>query len=52
MYDMRNDLTALWGRSTASSDQLVKQLQEWCLRVEASGIETLVEFSLRLRSYC
>jgi stearoyl-CoA desaturase (delta-9 desaturase) len=48
---MRRDLAALWGRSTASRDQLVKQLQDWCRRAEASGIGPLVEFSQRLRSY-
>ena len=31
--------------------QLVAQLQDWCQRAEASGIKTLQEFSLRLRSY-
>jgi len=51
MVSMRRDLAALWGRSTASRDQLVKQLQDWCRRAEASGIGPLVEFSQRLRSY-
>jgi stearoyl-CoA desaturase (delta-9 desaturase) len=48
---MRRDLTALWGRSLASKEQLVKQLQDWCQRAEASGIKPLAEFSRRLRSY-
>ncbi len=51
LYQMRQDLTALWSRSTASSEQLVRQLQEWCQRAEASGIEALSQFSLRLRRY-
>ncbi|KAF0099031.1 MAG: stearoyl-CoA desaturase (delta-9 desaturase) [bacterium] len=51
LYQMRQELTALWGRSTASSEQLVRQLQDWCQRAEASGIEALARFSLRLRSY-
>jgi stearoyl-CoA desaturase (delta-9 desaturase) len=51
MYSMRRELAALWGRSTASREQLVKQLQDWCRRAEASGIGPLVEFSQRLRSY-
>jgi stearoyl-CoA desaturase (delta-9 desaturase) len=51
MVSMRRELAALWGRSTASRDQLVKQLQDWCRRAEASGIGPLVEFSQRLRSY-
>jgi stearoyl-CoA desaturase (Delta-9 desaturase) len=51
MVSMRRELAALWGRSTASREQLVKQLQDWCRRAEASGIGPLVEFSERLRSY-
>jgi stearoyl-CoA desaturase (Delta-9 desaturase) len=51
VYSMRAELAALWERSTASRDQLVKQLQDWCHRAEASGIRPLVEFSQRLRCY-
>jgi stearoyl-CoA desaturase (delta-9 desaturase) len=48
---MRQDLTALWGRSTASTEQLVKQLEDWCRRAEESGIGALREFSRKLRCY-
>jgi len=51
MVSMRRELAALWGRSTASREQLVRQLEDWCRRAEASGIAPLVEFSQRLRSY-
>ena len=51
IYAMREELAALWERSTASSEQLLKDLQDWCSRAEASGIRALEEFSLRLRSY-
>ena len=51
VYSMRRELTALWERSTASREQLLKQLQDWCQRAEASGIRPLVEFSQRLRCY-
>ena len=51
MVSMRRDLVALWGRSAASREQLVRQLQDWCRRAEASGIRPLAEFSLQLRSY-
>ncbi len=51
LYQMRQELSALWSRSTASSEQLVRQLQDWCQKAEASGIEALSRFSLRLRSY-
>jgi stearoyl-CoA desaturase (delta-9 desaturase) len=51
MYAMRRELAAVWGRSTATREQLVKQLQDWCQRAEASGIGSLVEFSQQLRRY-
>jgi len=48
---MRHELAALWERSSASKEQLLRQLQDWCRRAEASGIASLVDFSQRLRSY-
>jgi len=51
LYQMRQELTALWSRSTASSEQLVRQLQDWCQKAEISGIEALSQFSRRLRMY-
>ncbi|MGZ5139440.1 MAG: DesA/ISL3 alpha bundle tail domain-containing protein, partial [Burkholderiales bacterium] len=51
VYTMRQELAALWERSNASREQLLKQLQDWCRRAEASGIAPLAEFSRRLRSY-
>lgn len=51
VYAMRQELSTLWQRSTASKEQLVKQLEDWCHRAEASGISALRDFSLQLRSY-
>ena len=51
VYGMREELAALWGRSSASKEQLVRQLEDWCSRAEASGIESLRQFSRRLRCY-
>jgi stearoyl-CoA desaturase (delta-9 desaturase) len=51
MHEMQKELSALWERSHASREQLLKQLQDWCVRAEASGIKALSDFSLRLRSY-
>jgi stearoyl-CoA desaturase (delta-9 desaturase) len=48
---MREELIALWERSHASKEQLLRQLQDWCHRAEASGIVHLMDFSRRLRSY-
>ncbi len=51
VYSMRQELTSLWQRSTATKDELVHQLEDWCHRAEASGIVALQDFSKRLRRY-
>lgn len=51
MHEMRHELSAIWERSNATREQLLHQLQDWCARAEASGIDALRDFSLRLRSY-
>jgi stearoyl-CoA desaturase (delta-9 desaturase) len=48
---MRHELAGMWERSNASKEQLVRQLQDWCHRAEASGLAPLADFSQRLRSY-
>jgi stearoyl-CoA desaturase (delta-9 desaturase) len=50
-YTLRQELAAIWQRSTATKEQLVKELEDWCRRAESSGIEALQQFSLRLRCY-
>jgi stearoyl-CoA desaturase (delta-9 desaturase) len=50
-YAMRQDLVAVWERSNASREHLLKTLQDWCERAENSGVRQLQELSLRLRSY-
>jgi len=51
MHEMRVELGAIWGRSNATREQLLAQLQDWCHRAEASGVHALRDFSLRLRTY-
>jgi len=51
IYAMRQELSALWERSTDSSEQLLARLQDWCHRAEASGIAPLAAFSHKLRRY-
>jgi len=48
---MRRELIALWQRSTATKEQLVHELEDWCHRAEVSGIVALQDFSRRLRRY-
>jgi len=51
IYTMRQELSAVWARSSASKEQLVHQLEDWCKRAEQSGIAALKEFSHTLRGY-
>ena len=51
IYAMREELSALWSRSTESSEQLLARLQDWCRRAEMSGIESLARFSYRLKGF-
>lgn len=51
VYAFRQDLAALWERSTLTTEQMVKQLEDWCQRAEASDIIPLQQFSRRLRAY-
>jgi stearoyl-CoA desaturase (delta-9 desaturase) len=48
VYSMRQELSELWSRSSASTDQLLKQLCDWRERAESSGIAALREFARRL----
>ncbi|NDY89680.1 DesA family fatty acid desaturase [Ideonella livida] len=47
---MREELRQVWTRTNVSAEQLLADLQDWCRRAEASGIEALRQFSLELRS--
>jgi len=51
IYTMRQELATLWQRSSATKEQLVGQLEDWCRRAEKSGIGPLQDFSRTLRSY-
>jgi len=51
VHEYRQQLQALWSRTTASHDKLLIALQDWCNQAEASGIQALQEFARSLRSY-
>lgn len=51
IYQLKQELATLWVRSTASQEQLLQNLNNWCCRAETSGISVLEAFSCRLRSY-
>jgi stearoyl-CoA desaturase (delta-9 desaturase) len=49
-YQFRIKLQDIWSASTASQKELLEALQEWCQQAEATGIETLKRFSMRLKT--
>lgn len=51
LVQMRRDLVGLWESSSASSEQLLADLQVWCQRAQQSGIDSLEQFANRLRRY-
>ncbi|HVY07029.1 MAG TPA: fatty acid desaturase [Burkholderiales bacterium] len=51
VYSMRQELATLWQRSTATKEQLLSQLEDWCHRAEKSDIAPLRDFSRKLRCY-
>ncbi len=51
LVQMRRELGRLWESSSASSEQLLAELQAWCQRAQKSGITGLEQFAMRLRRY-
>jgi len=51
LYQKRQELVALWGRSTESKEQLVARWKQWRASAEGSNIAPLQAFSLRLARY-
>lgn len=51
VYEYRQALQDVWARSATTHEALLKNLQTWCSQAEASGIQALREFALRLRGY-
>ncbi len=51
VYALKKELAAVWERSTASKEELVAKLEDWCRRAEATGIAPLQQFSKQVRAY-
>jgi stearoyl-CoA desaturase (delta-9 desaturase) len=51
IVEMREELAVIWGRSSMNQDQLIARLRAWCARADESGIRSLQDISLRVRSY-
>ena len=50
-YEYKQRLLDIWASTTASQEQLLKDIQEWCRQAEATGIKSLQEFAKSLKSY-
>lgn len=51
VHDLREQLVQIWQEANVSNERLVKELHDWCMAAESSGIRALEEFSARLRGY-
>lgn len=51
VYRMKQELLAVWKKRSASREELLKAMQDWCNEAERSGIRALEEFSATLKTY-
>jgi stearoyl-CoA desaturase (Delta-9 desaturase) len=51
VYQFKQRLQTIWGRSAATPEALLQSLQDWCKQAEATGIKALQEFARTLRGY-
>ena len=51
VYDMKEKLQNIWQQSATKQENLLRALEEWCHQAEATGIQALREFSMKLRTY-
>lgn len=51
VYQFREQLQAIWAKTTATQKELLDALQDWCIRAESAGIESLANFARSLPRY-
>jgi stearoyl-CoA desaturase (delta-9 desaturase) len=51
VYQYRVRLQEIWRRSALNHRERLEALQEWCAQAEATGIQVLERFAVRLRGY-
>lgn len=51
VYQYRQQLQAIWTRTTASQRELIDALHEWCKSAESAGIDALRLFSQKVKMY-
>ncbi|OGV28789.1 MAG: aminotransferase [Legionellales bacterium RIFCSPHIGHO2_12_FULL_35_11] len=50
-YNYRQSLQNVWKKTAASQKELVESLQQWCKQAEESGVEALIQFAKKIKSY-
>jgi stearoyl-CoA desaturase (delta-9 desaturase) len=50
-YAMKQKLQDIWQRSAPNYESVRQALEEWCHQAEATGIQALLDFSRKLRTY-
>lgn len=51
MIEMKTSLSDIWLQTSATKEQLLSSLKEWCNQAEQSGIHQLKDLSIYLRRY-
>jgi stearoyl-CoA desaturase (Delta-9 desaturase) len=51
VYAMKQKLADIWQRSATTQEHLRHAIEEWCRQAEETGIQSLRDFSRKLRTY-
>ena len=51
VYDFRQSLQYVWQKTASSQKELIDSLQAWCKQAEESGLESLRQFAVQLKTY-
>ncbi|MGY8814779.1 MAG: DesA family fatty acid desaturase [Gammaproteobacteria bacterium] len=51
VYEYNLRLQSIWQNKTASQEQLIQSLKEWCTHAEQTGISALADFAETIRGY-
>ncbi len=51
IYEYKQRLLAVWAKRGGNAEELVRELKQWCLDAEQSGIQALRDFVEELKSY-
>ena len=50
VHDFQEKLKDLWQKTSSSTEELVHDLREWCVQAEKTGIKSLQDFAMLIRS--